>query len=160
MCSYNLFSDRITFGAKDGGVYHAVEPLLGEVSDKGLTGLRQALSAAFGFDLGDQYVRTAVETLALEHSFDPVVDMFAGAEANWDGVKRLDRMAAEYMACDDTPLNAAFMRKTMIAGVARTGPIPPFVTALADAERAALEPVARELLRLDSERRAAPVGKA
>ncbi|HEY7924339.1 MAG TPA: dihydrodipicolinate synthase family protein [Vicinamibacteria bacterium] len=47
-----------------------------------------------------------------------------------------------------------------LAGVARTGPIPPFVTALADAERAALEPVARELLRLDSERRAAPVGKA
>jgi len=47
-----------------------------------------------------------------------------------------------------------------LAGVAKTGPIPPFVTALADAERAALEPVARELLRLDSERRAAPVGKA
>ena len=47
-----------------------------------------------------------------------------------------------------------------LAGVARTGPIPPFVTALADAERAALEPVARELLRLDSERRAALVGKA
>ena len=47
-----------------------------------------------------------------------------------------------------------------LAGVAKTGPIPPFVTALADAERAALEPVARELLRLDSERRAAPVGRA
>ena len=47
-----------------------------------------------------------------------------------------------------------------LAGVARTGPIPPFVTALADAERAALEPVARELLRLDAERRAAPVGRA
>ena len=46
-----------------------------------------------------------------------------------------------------------------LAGVARTGPIPPFVTALAEDQRAALEPLARELLRLDAERRAAPVGR-
>jgi dihydrodipicolinate synthase/N-acetylneuraminate lyase len=45
-----------------------------------------------------------------------------------------------------------------LAGVAKTGPIPPFVTALADAERAALEPVARELVRLDSVKQAAVVG--
>jgi dihydrodipicolinate synthase/N-acetylneuraminate lyase len=45
-----------------------------------------------------------------------------------------------------------------LGGVAKTGPIPPFVTALADAERAALEPVARELLRLDSVKQAAVVG--
>jgi hypothetical protein len=37
------------------------------------------------------------------------------------------------------------------AGVARTGPIPPFVTALADDQRAQLEPIARELLRQDAE---------
>jgi dihydrodipicolinate synthase/N-acetylneuraminate lyase len=47
-----------------------------------------------------------------------------------------------------------------LAGVASTGPIPPFVTALAQEQRAALEPVARELLRLDAERRGAPVGRA
>jgi predicted P-loop ATPase len=45
--------------------------------------------------------------------------MLAMAEANWDGIKRLDRMAADYFNCEDTPLNAAFVRKTMIAGVAR-----------------------------------------
>jgi dihydrodipicolinate synthase/N-acetylneuraminate lyase len=45
-----------------------------------------------------------------------------------------------------------------LAGVARTGPIPPFVTALADDQRQALEPVARELLRLDSVKQAAVVG--
>jgi dihydrodipicolinate synthase/N-acetylneuraminate lyase len=37
--------------------------------------------------------------------------------------------------------------------VARTGPIPPFVTALSDAQRAELAPVARELHRRESERR-------
>jgi dihydrodipicolinate synthase/N-acetylneuraminate lyase len=48
---------------------------------------------------------------------------------------------------------------TELTSVAKTGPIPPFVTALAEDQRAALEPVARELLQHDAERRAAPVGR-
>jgi dihydrodipicolinate synthase/N-acetylneuraminate lyase len=48
---------------------------------------------------------------------------------------------------------------TELASVAKTGPIPPFVTALAEDQRAALEPIARALLRLDAERRAADVGR-
>lgn len=46
-----------------------------------------------------------------------------------------------------------------LAEVAKTGPIPPFVTALAEDQRAALEPIARQLLRLDAERRGAPHGR-
>jgi dihydrodipicolinate synthase/N-acetylneuraminate lyase len=49
---------------------------------------------------------------------------------------------------------------TELAAVAQTGPIPPFVTALAEDQRAVLEPIARELLRLHAERRAAPVARA
>jgi len=48
---------------------------------------------------------------------------------------------------------------TELASLAKAGPIPPFVTALAEDQRAALEPIARELLKLDAERRAAPVGR-
>ena len=81
--------------------------------------LRQLLSDHFGFDLTDKHVRDAVKSLALEHCFDPVADMLAEAEANWDGVARLDRMAADYLNCEDTPLNRACVRKTMIAAVAR-----------------------------------------
>src|SRR5262245_54804970 len=40
-----------------------------------------------------------------------------------------------------------------LAGIARTGPIPPFVTALGQAQKALLEPTARELLRRERERR-------
>jgi dihydrodipicolinate synthase/N-acetylneuraminate lyase len=40
-----------------------------------------------------------------------------------------------------------------LAGIARTGPIPPFVSALGDRPRAELEPTARELLRRERERR-------
>ena len=40
-----------------------------------------------------------------------------------------------------------------LAGIAHTGPIPPFVSALGDGQRAELEPTARELLRRERERR-------
>ena len=58
-------------------------------------------------------------SLALEHCFNPVADMLDKAEAEWDGVERLDRMAVDYLNCEDTPLNRACVRKTMIAAVAR-----------------------------------------
>ena len=48
---------------------------------------------------------------------------------------------------------------TELAAVATTGPIPPFVTALAEDQRAALEPLADELLRHDARRRAAPADR-
>jgi predicted P-loop ATPase len=77
------------------------------------------MSDTFGFDLTDKHTRDAVISLALEHCFDPVVDMLAEAEANWDGIKRLDRMAADYLNCEDTKLNAVIVSTTMIAAVAR-----------------------------------------
>jgi dihydrodipicolinate synthase/N-acetylneuraminate lyase len=43
-----------------------------------------------------------------------------------------------------------------LAGVVKTGPIPPFVTALAEEQEKALAPVASELLRVNAERRAVP----
>jgi predicted P-loop ATPase len=66
------------------------------------------MSDSFGFDLTDKHTRDAVISLALEHCFDPVVDMLAQAEADWDGVERLDRMAIDYFNCEDTKLNRAF----------------------------------------------------
>ena len=118
-CSYDTFHNKMLFGYKDDTTRHVVQPILGEVSDNGILGLRRLLSDRFGFDLTDKHVRDAVMSLALEHCFDPVADMLDEAEANWDGVKRLDRMASDYLNCEDTPLNSACVRKTMIAAVAR-----------------------------------------
>jgi predicted P-loop ATPase len=118
-CSYDTFHNKLLFGFKDGNVRHAVEHMVGEVTDNGIIALRQLMSDTFGFDLTDKHTRDAVISLALEHCFDPVVDMLADAEKNWDGVKRLDRMAADYLNCEDTPLNSAFIRKMMVAAVAR-----------------------------------------
>lgn len=118
-CSYDTFHNKLLFGYKDDTARHTVEHIDGEVTDNGIIALRQLMSDTFGFDLTDKHTRDAVISLALEHCFDPVVDMLAKAEASWDGVKRLDRMAADYLNCEDTKLNAACLRKTMIAAVAR-----------------------------------------
>jgi predicted P-loop ATPase len=118
-CRYDTFHNKLLFGFKDDSTRHAIEHIVGEVTDNGIIALRQLMSDSFGFDLTDKHTRDAVISLAIERCFDPVCDMLAEAEASWDGVPRLDRMAADYFNCEDTPLNRAFMRKTMIAAVAR-----------------------------------------
>jgi predicted P-loop ATPase len=118
-CSYDTFHNKILFGYADDKTRHTVETILGEVTDNGIIALRQLMSDKFGFDLEDKATRDAVKSLALEHCFNPVADMLDKAEAEWDGVERLDHMAAEYLNCEDTPLNRACVRKTMIAAVAR-----------------------------------------
>jgi predicted P-loop ATPase len=118
-CKYDTFHNKLLFGYKDDTIRHVLDQIVGEVSDHAIIALRQRMSDTFGFDLGDKCTRDAVTSLALEHCFDPVVDMLAEAEAGWDKVKRLDRMAAEYFNCEDTPLHTAYIRKTMIAAVAR-----------------------------------------
>src|SRR6516164_8675900 len=118
-CRHDKFHNKLLFGFKDDTVRHAVEHIVGEVTDNGIIALRQLMSDTFGFDFTDKHTRDAVISLALEHCYDPVVDMLAEAEKNWDGLKRLDRMAADYLNCEDSKLNAAFVRKMMIAAVAR-----------------------------------------
>ncbi len=118
-CSYDTFHNEMLFGYKHEAVRHVVEHMLGEVSDDGIIALRLLLSNRFGFDLTDTHVRDGVKSLALEHCFDPVADMLAEAQGAWDGVARLDRAAATHFSCEDTKLNGACMRKTLIAGVRR-----------------------------------------
>jgi predicted P-loop ATPase len=118
-CRYDTFHNKLLFGFKDDSARHAIEHIAGEVTDNGIIALRQLMSDTFGFDMTDKHTRDAVISLAIERCFDPVCDMLAEAEASWDRVPRLDRMAVDYFNCEDTPLNRAFLRKTMIAAVAR-----------------------------------------
>lgn len=118
-CKHDTFHNKMLFGFKNDSARHAIEHIVGEVTDNGVIALRNLMSDTFGFDLTDKHTRDAVISLALERCFDPVADMLAKAEAEWDGVARLERMAAEYFNAADTPLNRAFVRKTMIAAVAR-----------------------------------------
>ncbi|WP_404292880.1 VapE domain-containing protein [Microvirga sp. RSM25] len=118
-CRNDLFHNKLLFGYQSDSFHHALHRLIGEISDHGIVRLRTILSDRFGFDLTEKHVRDAVTSLALEHCYDPVVDMLAEAEAAWDGEERLDRMAVDYFNTEDTPFNRAAMRKLMIAAVAR-----------------------------------------
>jgi predicted P-loop ATPase len=116
-CSFDTFHTKMQFGFKDDEVRHLLAD--DEITDNGILRLRQMISERFGFDMGDKYTRDGVTSLALEHCYDPVVDMLDKAQANWDGVERLDGMAVTHLNCEDTPLNRAVVRKTMIAAVRR-----------------------------------------
>jgi predicted P-loop ATPase len=107
------------FEYRDDKVTHELTSIVGEVSDNGIIALRQRMSDRFGFDMEDKATRDAVKSLALEHCFDPVCDLINKAEGEWDGVERLARMAVDYFNCEDTTVNRAFIRKAMIAMVAR-----------------------------------------
>jgi len=118
--SYDVFHNKMYLGRGEAAdVRAALPPFCGEVTDNRIALLRQWVSDSFGRDFTEKHVRDAVIASALAHSFNPVTDMLAEAEAGWDGVPRLDRMACDLFGCADTPLNRACVRKTMIAAVAR-----------------------------------------
>jgi len=116
-CSADVFHGKLFMGRGTTG--GSLEPFHGEVTDVALGALRVCLSDAFGLDFTEKHIRDAVVTLCNEHQFNPVVDMLAEAEANWDGTARLDRMAVDHFNAADTELNRSCVRKTMIAAVAR-----------------------------------------
>jgi predicted P-loop ATPase len=117
-CSYDTFHNMLLVGYK-GDVQHQLQDIVGEISDNVIIRLRQIISVEFGFDPKEQHTRDAVVSLADEHRFDPVCDLIDKAQAEWDGVERLDRIAVDYFNCEDTPLNQACGRKMMIALVHR-----------------------------------------
>jgi predicted P-loop ATPase len=118
-CTRDVFHNKTLFGFRNDIVRHELQSLLGEVTDDGVIALRQFMSDKFGFDLEDKATRDAVRSLALNNCFNPVCDLIDKAQADWDGVERLDAMAVTHFNCEDTPLNRAFLRKTMIAMIAR-----------------------------------------
>jgi predicted P-loop ATPase len=111
-CSHDIFHNKMLFGFRDDAVRY---DLGDEMSDNAVIRLRQIISDKFDFDPKEQHTRDAVISLALNHCFNPVCDLLDKAQAEWDGEKRLDRMAVDYFNCEDTKLNRAFVRKMMIA---------------------------------------------
>jgi predicted P-loop ATPase len=79
--------------------------------------LRQLILDEFDFDPKEKGVFDALRARCLDHAFDPLLDYLDGLQ--WDGKRRLDRWLSVYCKADDTPLNRAFGRKTLIAAVRR-----------------------------------------
>ncbi len=118
-CRHDLFRDVTTIGFEGDDVVHEIRPILGEVTDAAMMQLRNIFSERWGFDPEDGYIFAAVKTLAFENCFDPILDLLSEAEANWDGVERLDHWVTTYLKAPDTRLNRAIGRKVLIAAVRR-----------------------------------------
>ncbi|MBB5043459.1 VapE domain-containing protein [Shinella fusca] len=90
---------------------------VGEISDDACAMLRKFIIDSFGFDPKAENVRDAVTQLCLEHTFHPIRQMLDALV--WDGVPRVGDWLVEYMGADDTPLNRAIGRITLVAAVRR-----------------------------------------
>jgi len=110
-CSFDVFHDRMLVAG------HPINEWAGELSDAVTVMLRQLIIDEFGFDPGKDNIADAATELCLESRFDPIVDYLAGLA--WDGTPRLDNWLATYLGAENTELNNAMGRLTLLAAVRR-----------------------------------------
>jgi hypothetical protein len=89
----------------------------GELSDAIVRRVRELIYDRLEYEPGEDNVRSALEALCEKNRFDPVCDYFDGLV--WDGIYRIDRLFSDYFGAENTLLNQAFSRKTMLAAVRR-----------------------------------------
>jgi putative DNA primase/helicase len=70
-----------------------------------------------GILVGSSIVREAVQVVAHENRFHPVLEYLEGLQ--WDGVERLTHWLTTYLGAPSSPLTNAFGRKFLISAVAR-----------------------------------------
>jgi putative DNA primase/helicase len=74
-------------------------------------------SPEVGLGVGSNIAREAVQRVAYESRFHPVLEYLEGLK--WDGEERLSRWLTTYMGVPQSPLADAFGRKFLISAVAR-----------------------------------------
>jgi predicted P-loop ATPase len=79
--------------------------------------VREKIIAEYRFDPRKENVQEVLDRLCEKNRFDPICDYFDGLK--WDGTKRADHWLVDYLGAEDTPLNRAFGRKTLVAAVRR-----------------------------------------
>jgi predicted P-loop ATPase len=123
LCCHDEFHDCVTITRAAIGAIasppenDALDHLSGANVDHAGHLLRVAMHATFGFDPGKDHVHDALIQLALTHRFDPLRHYLDGLR--WDGTARLDTWLTVYLSAEDTLLNRAFGRLTLVAAVRR-----------------------------------------
>jgi putative DNA primase/helicase len=112
-CRYDIFHDRIHVTNLDD---IATSESFDGFEQIALL-LRRRVLLEWGFDPGKQHMQDALRLECLEHTYDPVREYLDGLK--WDGKRRIDEWLMKHCGADDTPLNRAFGRKWLIAGVRR-----------------------------------------
>jgi len=87
-----------------------------EYKNKDNKRLRQYIELHYGI-VSPLKIADAIDGVCEDNSYHPVKDYLATLK--WDGVERLDTMLTYYFDAENTELNRAFSRKTMVAAIAR-----------------------------------------
>jgi Virulence-associated protein E len=110
-CRHDVFHDKKLVAGD------MTDNLARELSDAIARAVREQIVERFKFDPGKDNVQDALERACERVRFDPMSDYLSSVK--WDGRPRLDQWLAKYFGAEDTPLNRAFGRKTLIAAVRR-----------------------------------------
>lgn len=91
----------------------------GLLTDHTVGAIRSLINNTHRIDCGDANTLAAIQEIAWANAYDPVLDLLDDCQGKWDGRKRLDTWVIDYLGCEDTPLNRAIGRKTLIAACRR-----------------------------------------
>ena len=115
LVSQDLFHNRI-FVSYNGDSKTIREGLL---TDDTISAVRSLINNTYKIDCGDNLTLAAIKEVARDNAFDPVLDMLAEFQTQWDGTKRLATWTTVYLGCENTPLNRAIGMLTLIAACRR-----------------------------------------
>jgi hypothetical protein len=79
--------------------------------------MREAIERQYGFSPGADALAQALLAVAWERRYHPVRDYLAALE--WDGVARIDRVAADVLRAEGSPINNTMVRAWFVSAVAR-----------------------------------------
>jgi predicted P-loop ATPase len=91
----------------------------GLLIDQTVSAVRSLINNTYEIDCGDPNTFAAINEVARDNSFDPVLDLLDDCQGKWDGVKRIDTWVIDYLGCKDTLLNRAIGRSVLIAACRR-----------------------------------------
>jgi hypothetical protein len=91
----------------------------GALTDDTTGAIRILINDTYSIDCGDADTLAAIKGIARQNAYDPVLDYLSECQGKWDGLKRIGTWVIKYLGCEDTPLNRAIGRLTLIAAVRR-----------------------------------------
>lgn len=114
-CRLDLFRDRVVLEYR--GERAEVKDVVGQLSDRALRSIRSIANNTFMFDAGERNILDAVQEIAGENAFNPIMDYLDGCV--WDGVPRLGTWMVTYLQAKDTAFNRAVGVCMLVAAVRR-----------------------------------------
>jgi len=100
--------------------YHGQSATISEgiLLDRHILCIRSLINNTYRIDCGD-FTWPAIQEIAYNNTFDPVLDYLDECQGKWDHKKRIDTWVIDYMGVEDTPLHRAIGRLMLIASVRR-----------------------------------------